>query len=51
MDHTSLVYLMDRDGRFVTHFTPNGRAEDMVNAIRLTLAKPVAPAAPPPPAQ
>ena len=47
MDHTSLVYLMDRDGRFLAHFTPNSKAEDMVAAIRLALSKPVAPAAPP----
>src|SRR6185369_7513345 len=33
MDHTSLVYLMDRDGRFLKHFTPNGKAEDMVAAM------------------
>jgi len=50
MDHTSLIYLMDRDGRFVTHFTPNSKAEDMVKAVRLALAKP-APPAPPPAAQ
>jgi len=50
MDHTSLVYLMDRDGRFLKHFTPNGKAEDMVAAMRLALAKPLPPAAPPAPA-
>ncbi len=44
MDHTSLVYLMDRDGKFVTHFTPNSKAEDMVAAIRQALAKPASPA-------
>lgn len=47
MDHTSLVYLMDREGRYLAHFTPNSRAEDMVAAIRLALAKPVPPTPPP----
>jgi protein SCO1/2 len=42
MDHTSLVYLMDRDGRFAAHFTPSTKAEDMVTAIRAVLSKPAA---------
>ncbi|MGE0151996.1 MAG: SCO family protein [Reyranellaceae bacterium] len=40
MDHTSLVYLMDQNGRFATHFTHNSRAEDMVAAVRKLLANP-----------
>lgn len=51
MDHTSLVYLMGRDGRFLTHFTPNGKAEDMVAAMRAALAKPITPPAAPPASQ
>jgi len=29
MDHTSIIYLMDPDGAFVTHFTPATTVEDM----------------------
>ncbi len=34
MDHTSIVYLMGRDGRYLTHFTHNTGAEAMAAAIR-----------------
>lgn len=37
MDHTSLFYLMDREGRFITHFTHNSQAEDMVAAVQKAL--------------
>ena len=40
MDHTSLLYLMDQNGRFNTHFTHNNRAEDIVAAVRKLLANP-----------
>ena len=40
MDHTSLLYLMDQNGRFHTHFTHNNRAEDIVAAVRKLLANP-----------
>lgn len=40
MDHTSLLYLMDQNGRFATHFTHNNRAEDIVAAVRKLLANP-----------
>lgn len=34
MDHTSIVYLMDRQGRYLTHFSSNVRGEQMAAAIR-----------------
>lgn len=40
MDHTSLLYLMDQNGRFATHFTHNNRAEDIVAAVRKLLDNP-----------
>ena len=40
MDHTSLLYLMDQNGRFHTHFTHNSRAEDIAQAVRKLLANP-----------
>lgn len=40
MDHTSLLYLMDQNGRFHTHFTHNNRAEDIAAAVRKLLANP-----------
>ena len=33
MDHSSIVYLMGRDGRYVTHFGGNLTAEKMAAAI------------------
>ena len=33
MDHSSIVYLLDRNGRFVTHFTHDAKAETMANAV------------------
>jgi protein SCO1/2 len=45
MDHTSLIYLMDRNGRFLTHFTPNGKAEDIAAAIRDAIKNSPAPTA------
>lgn len=38
MDHSSYVYLMDRDGVYVTHFTPNTPPEQMAERIRRTIA-------------
>lgn len=34
VDHTSIVYLMDRQGRYLTHFGSNVRGEQMAAAIR-----------------
>jgi protein SCO1/2 len=34
MDHSSVVYLMDRQGRYVTHFTHRSQSEDIEAAIR-----------------
>ena len=34
VDHTSIVYLMDRQGRYLTHFTANVRGDQMAAAIR-----------------
>lgn len=34
MDHSSVVYLMDREGRYVTHFTHRSQSEDIETAIR-----------------
>ena len=33
MDHTSLVYLMDRDGHYLTHFGPDVSPQDMAAGI------------------
>jgi protein SCO1/2 len=34
MDHSSVVYLMDREGRYLTHFTHRSTSEDIETAIR-----------------
>ena len=34
MDHTSIVYLMDRDGKFLTHFSMKVRGPEMAEAIK-----------------
>ena len=34
MDHSSIVYLMDREGRYLTHFTHRSQSEDIEAAIR-----------------
>jgi len=34
VDHTSIVYLMDRQGRYLTHFGPTVRGEQMAAAIK-----------------
>jgi len=34
MDHTSIVYLMGRDGKFVTHFTHETTPDQMADALR-----------------
>ena len=34
VDHTSIVYLMDREGKYLTHFGPNVRGDAMAAAIR-----------------
>ena len=34
MDHTSIIYLMAPDGRYLTHFTHGMSAEAMVARIR-----------------
>ena len=33
MDHSSIVYLLDRNGRFVTHFTHEAKAEQIAAAV------------------
>jgi protein SCO1/2 len=33
IDHTSIIYLMDRDGRFVTHFTHTTKPDTIAAAI------------------
>lgn len=45
MDHTSLLYLMDQNGRFHTHFTHSNKAEDIAAAVRKLLADPPKPPA------
>ncbi|MGE0423225.1 MAG: SCO family protein [Reyranellaceae bacterium] len=34
MDHSSIFYLMDRDFRFVKHFTHQSKAEDIAAALK-----------------
>jgi protein SCO1/2 len=34
MDHSSVVYLMGRDGRYLTHFTHQSQSEDIEKFIR-----------------
>lgn len=34
MDHSSIIFLMDRDGRYLTHFTHATPVDTMANAIR-----------------
>ncbi len=33
MDHSSIIYLLDRNGRFVTHFTHDAKAEAIAAAV------------------
>lgn len=33
MDHTSLIYLMDRNGHYLTHFSPDVSPQDMAAGI------------------
>ncbi len=33
MDHSSIVYLLDRNGRFVTHFTHEAKADTIAAAV------------------
>lgn len=33
MDHSSIVYLLDRNGRFATHFTHDAKAETIAAAV------------------
>ncbi len=37
MDHSSIVYLLDRNGRFVTHFTHEAKAEGIAAAVQRLL--------------
>jgi cytochrome oxidase Cu insertion factor (SCO1/SenC/PrrC family) len=37
MDHSSIVYLLDRNGRFVTHFTHEAKAEAIATAVERLL--------------
>ena len=34
MDHSSIVYLMGRDGKFLTHFTPDATPDQMADTLR-----------------
>lgn len=34
MDHSTLIYLMDRDGKYLDHFGPQATANDIANEIR-----------------
>lgn len=34
MDHSSIVYLMGRDGKFLTHFTPDTTPDQMADTLR-----------------
>jgi protein SCO1/2 len=34
MDHSSVVYLMDREGRYLTHFTHQSQSDDIVAEVR-----------------
>lgn len=38
MDHSSIVYLMDKEGQFITHFGPGTKPEKMAETIRGALA-------------
>ncbi|MGY8709855.1 SCO family protein [Bradyrhizobium sp. 18BD] len=40
VDHTSFIYLMDRDGKYLGFFPPGTSAERMVEIIRSRLAAP-----------
>ena len=33
MDHSSIIYLLDRNGRFVTHFTHEAKARQIAEAV------------------
>ena len=37
MDHSSIVYLLDRNGRFVTHFTHEAKAESIAAGVQRLL--------------
>jgi len=37
MDHSSIVYLLDRNGRFVSHFTHEAKAEAIAAAVKRQL--------------
>jgi len=37
MDHSSIVYLLDRNGRFVTHFTHEAKAEQIAAGVQRLL--------------
>jgi protein SCO1/2 len=37
MDHSSIVYLLDRNGRFVTHFTHEAKAEAIAAGVERLL--------------
>ena len=39
MDHSSIVYVLDRNGRFVTHFTHEAKAEAIAAVQRLLWAR------------
>ncbi len=37
MDHSSIVYLMDKEGQFISHFGPGTKPEKMAETIRAAL--------------
>lgn len=38
MEHSSVIYLMGRDGRYITHFPHFVPLDDMVAALRQAVA-------------
>lgn len=39
MDHSSLIYLMDKEGNYRAHFNHQSPAADIVKRVKLYLAK------------
>jgi protein SCO1/2 len=39
MDHSSIIYFMNKDGKYLTHFNHQTPPEDMVERVRLYLEK------------
>ena len=39
MDHDSYIYLMDPDGRYISHFNHNDSFEELGAALRKAMAR------------